>query len=121
MNSNCIYGIYLYYSLNNIISNNNINSNNRHGILLSSSSNNLIYLNSFVNNSLNTGSLTSQSNIWNSSERIEYIYKGKTYTNYMGNYWDDYTVDYGGRDVDGDGIGDFPYWSLDNYPLMESW
>jgi len=50
---------------------------------------------------------------------ITYMYEGKTYTNYTGNYWDDYT----GTDADGDGIGDSSY-SIpndndDNYPLMK--
>ena len=42
---------------------------------------------------------------------------GSTYTNYLGNYWDDYS----GNDSNNDGIGDTPYLidsDSDDYPLV---
>ena len=51
---------------------------------------------------------------------MTYTYNGTAYTNYLGNYWDDYE----GTDADADGIGNTPY-SIDSeedesdeYPLM---
>ena len=115
-NNGC--GIYLYYSsCNNTIANNNISSNNYRGICLDNSNYNIIYLNNFINNTIQAISFNSE-NIWNSTEKITYRYKGNTYTNYLGNYWSDYT----GLDSDGNGIGDTPYaidGDSDNYPLME--
>lgn len=110
------YGIGLYYLGNNYLTN-NIASNNYVGIHIFSSSNNIIYLNDFIDNEYNVYSSDS-TNVWNSPEKIIYTYDGNTYTNYLGNYWDDYT----GSDADGDGIGDAPYSidsDKDNYPLME--
>lgn len=58
--------------------------------------------------------------MWSSLSIMTYIYNETTHTNYLGNYWDDYT----GTDADNDGIGDTPYRIYysdinDEYPLME--
>ena len=111
-------GIYLYgFSSKNTITGNTVSNNYPEGIY-SSGSDNLIYLNNFINNTDNVHSSTyyESTNIWNSTEEITY-YNGK-YTNYLGNYWDDYT----GSDKNNDGIGDTPYnidGDKDYYPLME--
>jgi len=88
-----------------------------YGIYPGVSNNNIIYLNNFINNTKNARSFYS-TNIWNSTEKITYTYGGSTFTNYMGNYWDDYN----GSDANGDGIGDTPYIidsDKDYYPLIE--
>jgi parallel beta-helix repeat protein len=142
-NNNCAYnsldGIWITLSNDNIISNNNCSNNNR-GIYLQDSSsnsilnnnftensfrgidllrsNNNIYLNNYIDNGDNAHS-TNSDNIWNSPEKIAYSYDGNQYTNYLGNYWDDYT----GSDTNNNGIGDSPYIiendNNDIYPLME--
>ncbi|MDF2956336.1 MAG: Nitrous oxide reductase accessory protein NosD [Candidatus Alkanophagales archaeon MCA70_species_2] len=110
-------GIYLEDSNNNSITGNTISNNDWEGIRLWYTSNNVIYLNNFINNADSVYSYDS-TNIWNSTSQMTYTYEGGTYTNYLGNYWSDYT----GSDADGDGIGDTPY-SIDGdknyYPLME--
>ncbi|MEA2033208.1 MAG: NosD domain-containing protein [Euryarchaeota archaeon] len=127
-NNNCSNnwaGISLDFSNNNSITNNNC-SNNRYGIEFGdSNNNNSIYLNNFMNNTDNVYSIEDSTNIWNSTEKITYTYNGSQYTNYLGNYWDDYKEKYpGAEEIDGCGIWDTPY-SInsdnDNYPLMEPW
>jgi parallel beta-helix repeat protein len=115
--SNTDVGIVLGKTENSIIANNTVNNNYPEGIYFSGSDN-LIYLNNFINNTDNVHSSTyyESTNIWNSTEEITY-YNGK-YTNYLGNYWDDYTR----SDKNNDGIGDTPYninGDKDYYPLME--
>jgi len=106
-------------SSDNIISGNNVSNNNGNGISLRySSNNNHIYLNNFIDNTASNVYSEDSTNIWNSPEEITYSYKANQYTNYMGNYWDDYK----GSDTNKDGIGDKSY-SInsdeDDYPLME--
>ena len=117
-NLNSDRGIYLDYSSYNILVNNNANSNIYFGIEVFSSSNNKIYLNNFIDNTYNNFYTYHSVNIWNSTEKITYTYKGKTYENYLGNYWDDYTD----VDADNDGIWDNPYpidSDKDYHPLVE--
>jgi parallel beta-helix repeat protein len=101
-------GFWLDSSNNNTITKNHMLDNNN-GIILNSTNNNLIYLNNFINNADNvypTGSI----NIWNSTLKMTYTYNGNTYTNYLGNYWDDYKEKYpDAEEIDSTGIWDTAY------------
>jgi len=116
-----VHGIWLDFTDDNVVAHNIIKSN-AYGVtlggggLLPYPENNFIYLNNFLGNSNNIW-LFYPDNFLNSLQEITYTYDSKTYTNYLGNYWDDYS----GTDSDRDGIGDSPYTINsyeDNYPLM---
>jgi parallel beta-helix repeat protein len=120
-NSNNYNGIVLWISSDrNIVANNTAKHNGGSGIIIKYSNNNKIYLNNFMDNGNNNAYSIGSTNAWNSPSKITYTYKGSTYINYLGNYWDDYT----GTDGNGDGLGDAPYsidGDKDNYPLMQQW
>ena len=111
---------------NNIITRNNISSNGGIIYLKDAGEGNKIYLNDFIDNTKNvtySGTII-RAQIWNSTEKIEYVYGSTTYTKYLGNYWSDY--DFTGKDPDSDGIGNDPYsipgsttGDKDHRPLME--
>jgi len=96
-------------------------SYNSYGISLEGASSR-IYLNNFIGNANQQHEWGKYGkNFWDSPEKITYVYSGKTYTNYLGNHWDDYT----GSDASRDGIGDSPYpidseigLDEDSHPLM---
>jgi hypothetical protein len=75
-----------------------------------------------MNNTDNVHSYDSN-NIWNSTEKIAYIYNGGQCTNYIGNYWDDYKEKYpGAEEIGSTGIWNSPYSinsDKDNYPLIK--
>ena len=109
-------------SSNGIITQNNISSNYL-GFKVFTAEGHEIYLNNVRNNtagSVQYGTTPPTTIYWNSTEQIEYVYGGTTYTNYLGNYWSDY--DFTGKDPDGDGIGNLPYvvhgTDMDHRPLM---
>jgi len=120
LNSWC--GFLLDNSNSNILTKNTITLTKSESIYLNLSNNNIIYLNDFKDDTNDVFSFES-ANLWNSERKINYAYNGDTYTNYLGNYWSNYT----GNDINGDGIGDAPYFvdkyrdtDSDNYPLTVS-
>jgi len=115
------FGIYLDHSNENGIYTNTI-KNNSYGIYPYYSDRNLLFLNNFGNNLYDDVYSSHSTNIWNSTSKIAYTHNGSTFTNYLGNYWDDYTD----IDADSDGIWDNPYYipissDVDRYPLMQPW
>jgi parallel beta-helix repeat protein len=87
---------------NNIIRNNKFASSSGYSpstALYLEAANNKIYLNDFI-----IGMEWGSGNVWNSPSLTTYTYNGNRYTNYLGNYWDDYRD----TDANGDGIWDHP-------------
>lgn len=105
-------GIYISSNLdiqnNNKFVNNTITNNSWYGIYLNSirCKGNLFYLNKFIDNDANCRD-EGQINYWDNGS--------------IGNYWDDY----GGNDINDDGIGDTPHivpgsgGNQDNYPIWD--
>jgi parallel beta-helix repeat protein len=102
------YGIYLYASQRNRITENDIEGNVNWGIWFSEASGNLIFHNNVAGNN---------PQVSDSSDRNQWFDPVKK----QGNFWGDYR----GTDRDGDGIGDRPYailgagGTVDAYPFME--
>ena len=94
-------------SATGIITKNNVISNGKGIWFYNAAQDNKIYLNNFVNNSISVVyKVAPATTYWNSTEPLEYVYGGTTYTNYLGNYW---KPQYTGTDADEDGLGDTAY------------
>ncbi|NJE49627.1 right-handed parallel beta-helix repeat-containing protein [Thermococcus sp. 9N3] len=121
--ANNVKGFWLWEVYNNTFVNNTVVNSSWTGVYMYNSTGNVFYLNRF-NNSQNVIMENSTAR-WYSPEQISYDYvngtiivPGSQFTNYLGNYWNDYA----GADLNGDGIGDVPYTvdgdSTDEYPLV---
>jgi len=91
--------------------------------------NNTVYMNDFLSSVL-LATVDAGPNTWNSTEPVSYVYENRTYSGYVGNYWENVSGrGYTGEDANGDGIGDTIYSlqvhsaefspAYDHYPLME--
>jgi parallel beta-helix repeat protein len=102
------YGLYLYASSRNRVTDNTIDSNINWGIWFSDAKENVIFHNNVVGNNPPVSDNTEGSNVWYDKQSKE------------GNWW----ADYKGTDSDNDSIGDSPYPILgpggmvDPYPFV---
>ncbi|MDY6835755.1 MAG: NosD domain-containing protein [Chloroflexota bacterium] len=110
-------GILISNGCSNQVIGNTI-TGNAYGIQLKNAQDNVLYRNSFSSNEIANAISEDSNSSWNSLEPIAYDYNGETYTNYVGNKWDDYA----GQDQDNDGLGDvaYPidYGAQDEHPLV---
>ena len=114
-------GVDLNNSHNSTIHNNFLDDNSL-DIRFMHSNNTLAYLNDCVSPDLNLFFYNSTF-LCRTPKKITYIYEGYTFTEYLGNYWDNYE----GNDNDNDGIGDVAYTfynshvvHVDLFPLMQT-
>ena len=102
------YGLYMYASSRNRVTDNTIDSNINWGIWFSDAKENVIFHNNVVGNNPPVSDNTEGSNVWYDKQSKE------------GNWW----ADYKGKDGDDDSIGDSPYPILgpggmvDPYPFV---
>jgi parallel beta-helix repeat protein len=102
------YGLYLYASSRNRVTDNTIDSNINWGIWFSDAKENVIFHNNVVGNNPPVSDNTEGSNVWYDKQSKE------------GNWW----ADYKGKDSDNDSVGDTPYPILgpggmvDPYPFV---
>jgi parallel beta-helix repeat protein len=102
------YGLYLYASSRNRVTDNTIESNINWGIWFSDAKENVVFHNNVVGNNPPVSDNTEGSNVWYDKQTKE------------GNWW----ADYKGKDADNDSIGDTPYPILgpggmvDPYPFV---
>jgi parallel beta-helix repeat protein len=102
------YGLYMYASSRNRVTDNTIDSNINWGIWFSEAKENVIFHNNVVGNNPPVSDNTEGSNVWHDPQTKE------------GNWW----ADYKGKDGDNDSIGDSPYPILgpggmvDPYPFV---
>jgi hypothetical protein len=114
--------IYLYYSNDTILIGNSMTSNHIIGLRLVQCGIISGYLNNFRGQTA-PAFFEDTPHRWWSERKITYIYNGRTYTKFMGNYW---SGPYG-YDNNGDGIEDEPMiWTdgdvqhlIDRYPLID--
>jgi nitrous oxidase accessory protein NosD len=127
-NTNCLnelFGIAIYNSENNIISNSTINNSN--GLILFDSNSNSIHKNNFTNNNIafrikgkSNNNLIYQNNFQNNTQNAYDNSTNLWFNENRGNFWDDYN----GTDGNNDSIGDTAYIiqggdNIDSYPLMK--
>ena len=127
-NTNCsndLFGIAMYNSENNIISNSTINNSN--GLILFDSNSNSIHKNNLTNNNIafrikgtSNNNLIYQNNFENNTQNAYDNSTNLWFNKNRGNFWDDYN----GTDENNDSIGDTAYIipggdNIDSYPLMK--
>jgi len=99
---NTYQGIELHGSNNNLFVGNEIINTPQYGLHIWSGNNNLIFDNRFIGNGEHAVD-SGFNNYWNNSK--------------IGNYWDNY----GGSDIDDDGIGDTPYITVELIDYLPIW
>lgn len=122
--SNNNYGLYCEYSPNVVIIGNDIQS--RYAVKLLYCNNSLAYFNNLKGTEICLFFQDMTLRFY-SEKKMIYKYDGRTYKQYIGNYWSKYIANWRGTDNNDDGIGDISITSvdieglvLDGFPLFYS-